>query len=163
MGILDAVLAYWYAYLSQDAVLAAAATAAGWNGTSPWILMPQQRYVATYPSIVIGFDGGRSRPQGDDYSASKWANGTLTNEICCKMGDVDLDPITSVIQIQARLRQLLLGDPALELLPLVGTAISSQYNITECDIMGERWLPATDNTYQRYLLPCHLQVNDYTL
>lgn len=163
MGPTAAILAFWFAYLSADTTLTALATAAGWNGTSPWILMPQQRYVATYPSLVIGFDSGDSALEGDDYSMSKWTNGMLTNEIALKMGDLNLDPIGAAINLDARLRQLVLGDPATLLKPLVGRELNSQYNITQANIKRAHWLPVTDNTYQRIMTPVELQINDYTL
>ena len=153
---MDDLLIFIRALLVADADLLAAFLAAGGTGVS--VVSPDQRVTASYPRIVLSGDEGSQLSYGD--GLAKFFNGTVRTEIVTRQSEICPDGLDVLRAIQRRCFQLLLGDPATGLLPMLGRTVSSDWNVTVFrQTNPTRMLPVNDPTFSRHLTTYAVQLN----
>lgn len=154
---MDDLLIFIRALLIADADLQAAYLAAG--ASEVRVIPPTERSNASYPCQVLEGEEGAQLAFSENANP-KYFNGVVRLEIVTRTSPACSDALDTLRTIQARTRDLLLGNRSLSLDGIQGQAISADWNVPVFrQTSPTRMIPATDPTIYRHLTTYAVTLN----
>jgi hypothetical protein len=154
---MDDLLIFIRALLIGDATLLDAFQDAGASAVR--VIPPSERANASYPCQVLEGEEGAQMPFSENGNP-KFFQGVVRLEVVTRTSGDCPDALDTLRTIQARTRDLLLGNRNLALPGIQGRAISDDWNVPVFrQTSPTRMVPATDPTIYRHLTTYAVTLN----